>query len=92
MSAWSEFPGSLEIKEILPVPLIVVYGHLVWHSQWAVAKWGNPGICAHAEVHSIMEQVRHVFIISPMLLDFFMWKITSHGKIYIGINLWTACD
>ena len=33
MSAWSEFHGSLEIKEILLVPLIVIYGHVVWHSQ-----------------------------------------------------------
>ena len=29
MSAWAEIYGSFEIKEIMSVPLIVVYGHLV---------------------------------------------------------------
>ena len=33
MSAWSEICSSLEIKGILPVPLIAVYGHLIVHVQ-----------------------------------------------------------
>ena len=89
VSAWSEISGSLEIKEIMPVPLIVVCGNVILHQQCDAAKWGHPGICAYAEVYSIMDNKS-----GEMCFYYFlnvtvccMWK-TSHGKIYIWIHLW----
>ena len=102
MSAWSEIHGSLEIKEIMPVPYIkrnyasaldcgLQSCGLAWPMSCGQMRLIQ--VSAHVQKYTtswIIEAGEMCFIFLNVM-GYYMQKITIHGNIYIGINLWITC-